>query len=49
MARPLALHGALERTDPNRTHSISQGSNTRRHLFTRLTRYLQEHLPVGAR
>ncbi len=34
---------------PNRTHSISQGSNTRRHLFTRLTQYLQDHLPAGAR
>ena len=34
---------------PNRTHSISQGRNTRRHLFTRMTRYLQEHLPAGAR
>ena len=34
---------------PNRTHSISQGANTRRHLFTRLTRYLEEHLPAGAR
>ncbi len=34
---------------PNRTHSISQGKNTRRHLFTRLTRYLTEHLPAGAR
>lgn len=34
---------------PNRTHSISQGENTRRHLFTRLTQYLQEHVPAGAR
>lgn len=34
---------------PNRTHSIRQGRNTRRHLFTRMTRYLREHLPAGAR
>ena len=34
---------------PNRSHSISEGPNTRRHLFTLLTRYLQEHLPAGPR
>ncbi|MFT5688310.1 MAG: dipeptidyl-peptidase-4 [Planctomycetota bacterium] len=34
---------------PNRTHSISQGANTTLHLFTRLTRYLQDNLPAGAR
>jgi len=34
---------------PNRTHSISQGSNTRRHLYKLMTRYLQEHVPPGAR
>ena len=34
---------------PNRTHSISEGANTRRHLFTRLTNYLMEHVPAGAR
>ncbi|MFT4542701.1 MAG: dipeptidyl-peptidase-4 [Planctomycetota bacterium] len=34
---------------PNRTHSISQGDNTRRHLFTRLTNYLQDHVPPGSR
>lgn len=34
---------------PNRTHSISEGENTRRHLFTRLTRYLMEHVPAVAR
>lgn len=34
---------------PNRTHSISQGANTRRHLFTRLTSYLSEHVPTGDR
>jgi dipeptidyl-peptidase-4 len=33
---------------PNRTHSISEGPNTRRHLFTRLTNYLLEHVPAGA-
>jgi dipeptidyl-peptidase 4 len=34
---------------PNRTHSISEGENTTRHLFNLLTRYLTEHLPAGAR
>lgn len=34
---------------PNRTHSISEGANTSRHLFSLLTRYLSEHLPAGAR
>jgi dipeptidyl-peptidase-4 len=29
---------------PNRTHSISEGSNTKRHLFETLTRYLRENL-----
>jgi dipeptidyl-peptidase-4 len=31
---------------PNRTHSISEGENTTRHLYSLLTRYLNEHLPV---
>lgn len=31
---------------PNRTHSIREGKNTRRHLFSMLTRYLTTHLPV---
>ncbi len=31
---------------PNRTHSISEGENTTRHLFELLTRYLNEHLPA---
>ncbi len=34
---------------PNRTHSISEGENTTRHLFNLLTRYLNEHLPAGAK
>ena len=29
---------------PDRTHSISEGPNTTRHLFDLLTRYLDEHL-----
>ncbi|HEX8737449.1 MAG TPA: S9 family peptidase [Pyrinomonadaceae bacterium] len=33
---------------PNRTHSISEGENTTRHLYNLLTRYLYEHLPVNA-
>ena len=31
---------------PNRTHGIYEGENTTRHLYTLLTRYLNEHLPV---
>jgi dipeptidyl-peptidase-4 len=31
---------------PNRTHSISEGENTTRHLFELLTRYLKERLPA---
>ena len=34
---------------PNRTHSISEGANTSRHLFELLTRYLRENLPAGPR
>jgi dipeptidyl-peptidase-4 len=34
---------------PNRSHAISEGVNTRRHLFTLLTRYLQAHVPAGPR
>jgi dipeptidyl-peptidase 4 len=32
---------------PNRTHSISEGAGTTRHLFELLARYLNEHLPAG--
>jgi dipeptidyl-peptidase-4 len=32
---------------PNRTHSIKEGENTKRHLFELLTRYLKENLPCG--
>ncbi|MBP1635742.1 MAG: family peptidase, partial [Acidobacteria bacterium] len=34
---------------PNRTHSISEGPNTTRHLYSLLTRYLEEHVPPGPR
>ncbi len=34
---------------PNRSHSIREGRNTRLHLFTLLTRYLELHLPAGAK
>ncbi len=34
---------------PNRSHSISEGTNTVRHFYGTLTRYLHEHLPTGAR
>lgn len=32
---------------PNRTHSISEGEGTTLHLYSLLTRYLNEHLPAG--
>ena len=31
---------------PNRTHTISEGEGTTRHLYQLLTRYLKENLPV---
>jgi dipeptidyl-peptidase-4 len=34
---------------PNRTHSVSEGRNTTRHLYGLLTRYLGDHLPPGPR
>jgi dipeptidyl-peptidase-4 len=34
---------------PNRSHSISEGANTRRHLFGLLTHYLKQNLPAGAK
>jgi dipeptidyl-peptidase 4 len=34
---------------PNRSHGISEGKNTTRHLYELLTRYLEEHLPAGPR
>jgi dipeptidyl-peptidase-4 len=34
---------------PNRSHSIFEGPNTTRHLYTLLTSYLKEHLPPGGR
>ena len=34
---------------PNRSHSIKEGENTRRHLYELLTRYLMENLPPGPR
>jgi dipeptidyl-peptidase-4 len=34
---------------PNRTHSIKEGENTKRHLYELLTRYLHENLPPGAK
>ncbi|HEY2461467.1 MAG TPA: S9 family peptidase [Candidatus Acidoferrum sp.] len=32
---------------PNRTHGISEGEGTSLHLFSLLTRYLEEHLEAG--
>jgi dipeptidyl-peptidase-4 len=34
---------------PGRTHSISEGPGTRKHLYAKMTRFLLEHLPPGAR
>ena len=34
---------------PNRSHGISEGPGTMRHLFGLLTRYLNENLPAGGR
>jgi dipeptidyl-peptidase-4 len=34
---------------PNRTHSISEGEGTRKHLYELMVRFLEEHLPPGAR
>ncbi len=34
---------------PNRSHGIYEGAGTRRHLYTLLTRYLNEKLPPGPR
>jgi dipeptidyl-peptidase-4 len=31
---------------PNRTHGIFEGRNTRLHLYSLMTRFLAEHLPV---
>ena len=33
---------------PNRSHGIYEGTNTTRHLYELLTRYLRENLPAGA-
>ena len=32
---------------PNRSHSISEGANTTRHLWELITRFLMEKLPPG--
>ncbi|MFO0889160.1 MAG: S9 family peptidase [Isosphaeraceae bacterium] len=34
---------------PGRTHSISEGPGTRRHLYELMTRFLEENLPPGPR
>ncbi len=34
---------------PNRSHCICEGEGTGLHLFSLLTRYLEEHLPAGGR
>lgn len=34
---------------PNRSHSISEGSGTTRHLYGLLARFLNEHMPPGPR
>jgi dipeptidyl-peptidase-4 len=34
---------------PNRSHSISEGNGTSLHLYSLIARYIEEHLPSGAR
>ena len=34
---------------PNRTHCICEGEGTDLHLYSLLTRYLEQHLPAGGR
>ncbi len=34
---------------PNRSHCICEGAGTTLHLYSLLTRYLEEHLPAGGR
>ena len=34
---------------PNRTHAIREGDNTSLHLYSLLTRYLNQHVPAGPR
>ena len=34
---------------PNRSHSISEGSNTTRHLFSLLTNFLETNVPSDIR
>jgi dipeptidyl-peptidase-4 len=34
---------------PNRSHGISEGKNTTRHVYELLTRYLRDHVPPGPR
>jgi dipeptidyl-peptidase-4 len=34
---------------PNRSHGIYEGRNTRKHLYTLLTNYLNDHCPPGGR
>jgi dipeptidyl-peptidase-4 len=34
---------------PNRTHAISEGEGTSFHLYSLIARYLEEHVPPGAR
>jgi len=34
---------------PNRTHGISEGPNTTRHLYETMFRYLQQNMPAGGR
>jgi len=34
---------------PNRSHSISEGKGTTLHIYSLIARYIEEHLPAGAR
>jgi dipeptidyl-peptidase-4 len=48
--RLIALHKTFDFMDyPGRTHSIDEGEGTSDHLFTLIARYLEDHVPAGAR
>ena len=32
---------------PNRTHALSEGQGTQFHVYSTLTRYIEEHVPPG--
>ena len=48
--RLIALGKAFDFMDyPGRTHAISEGEGTSAHIYTLIVRYLEDHVPPGAR